>query len=90
MFEQMKELEIARARTPVTDHATSTADDQPDIRPPSFPVPLKDASINEGSKFTFMCRVQGAPEPHVYWLKDGVKIENNPDYKVSLRRHGEI
>nr|CAD7575774.1 unnamed protein product [Timema californicum] len=47
---------------------------------PVFTLPLCDAIIQEGDKFTFECRVTGVPKPEVTWYKDGIFIQNNPDY----------
>jgi Immunoglobulin I-set domain len=44
--------------------------------------PLTDATIQEGNKFIFECIVAGYPEPSIEWLKDGISIENNSDYKT--------
>lgn len=49
---------------------------------PEFTVLLTDAVVPEGSKFTFECQVVGDPEPDVTWYKDGMSIQNNPDYKT--------
>ncbi|XP_075228866.1 zormin isoform X2 [Lycorma delicatula] len=51
--------------------------------PPSFVIPLvENAIIDEGNKFTFECRVTGIPVPEISWLKDGISIQNNPDYQT--------
>nr|CAD7455194.1 unnamed protein product [Timema tahoe] len=47
---------------------------------PVFTLPLCDAIIQEGDKFIFECRVTGVPKPEVTWYKDGIFIQNNPDY----------
>lgn len=50
---------------------------------PVFVKPLKDAVTRENDKFTFECEVTGSPEPSIEWYKDGILIQNNPDYKTS-------
>lgn len=52
--------------------------------PPVFVQPLKDATIKEGDRFTFQCSVTGNPEPTVEWFKDGLSIQNNPDYRQTF------
>ncbi|XP_050486180.1 titin isoform X2 [Bombus huntii] len=47
---------------------------------PEFTVPLHDATVQEGEKFTFQCNLVGQPTPEVVWYKDGISILNNPDY----------
>lgn len=54
--------------------------------PPTFVRPLVDAVIQEGDRFTFQCAVVGNPEPTVEWFKDGLSIQNNPDYKQTFDR----
>ncbi|XP_050335990.1 titin homolog isoform X3 [Bactrocera neohumeralis] len=53
---------------------------------PRFNRQLKDAITREGDKFTFECEVVGNPEPAVEWFKDGISIQNNPDYKTTYER----
>ncbi|XP_046998678.1 muscle M-line assembly protein unc-89 isoform X3 [Schistocerca americana] len=52
---------------------------------PVFSVPLNDAVIQEGEKFTFRCCVTGTPMPEVIWYKDGISIQNNPDYQTTFK-----
>lgn len=52
--------------------------------PPTFVRPLKDATIKEGDRFTFQCTVTGNPPPAVEWFKDGLSIQNNPDYRQTI------
>ncbi|XP_054013283.1 titin isoform X3 [Hylaeus anthracinus] len=47
---------------------------------PEFSIPLNDATVQEGEKFTFQCNLIGHPLPEVVWYKDGISILNNPDY----------
>ncbi|KAJ1525037.1 hypothetical protein ONE63_009883 [Megalurothrips usitatus] len=67
-----------------------SSDETPDIKeekeiliPAEFTEPLKDASIQEGGKFTFECKVTGKPAPEIVWEKDGISISNNPDYMTT-------
>lgn len=53
-----------------------------EYEPPYFTQPLCDATIEEGQKFTFECAVTGFPDPQIEWLKDGISIQNNSDYKT--------
>ncbi|KYB28240.1 SEC14 domain and spectrin repeat-containing protein 1-like Protein [Tribolium castaneum] len=57
---------------------------KPKIEAPVFTSPLSDAIIQEGSRFTFMCHVTGTPVPVVTWFKDGISIQNNPDYQTTF------
>ncbi|XP_076758852.1 uncharacterized protein LOC143428086 isoform X1 [Xylocopa sonorina] len=53
-----------------------------DVSPlaPQFTIPLNDATVQEGEKFTFQCDLIGRPVPEIVWYKDGISILNNPDY----------
>uniref|UniRef100_A0A1B0CIV6 Ig-like domain-containing protein n=2 Tax=Lutzomyia longipalpis TaxID=7200 RepID=A0A1B0CIV6_LUTLO len=50
---------------------------------PIFTQTLTDATIQEGERFTFDCAVTGSPEPAIEWLKDGISIQSNSDYKTT-------
>lgn len=54
------------------------------LEAPVFTSPLTYAVIQEGYKFTFICRVVGTPLPVVTWFKDGISIQNNPDYQTTF------
>ncbi|XP_063235498.1 titin isoform X2 [Bacillus rossius redtenbacheri] len=62
-------------------------DEQPKPVAPIFTLPLCDAAVSEGEKVTFECRVTGIPMPEVVWYKDGISIQNNPDYQTTFE-HG--
>lgn len=47
---------------------------------PEFTIPLNDATVQEGERFTFQCNLVGHPLPEIIWYKDGISILNNPDY----------
>lgn len=53
---------------------------------PEFTIPLNDATVQEGEKFTFECRLIGYPIPEVVWYKDGISILNNPDYLTTFHQ----
>uniref|UniRef100_A0A915IUQ6 Ig-like domain-containing protein n=1 Tax=Romanomermis culicivorax TaxID=13658 RepID=A0A915IUQ6_ROMCU len=52
---------------------------------PRFVQPLSDGQVTEGSRFEFICQVEGQPMPNVAWFKDGIAISSNPDYQTSFR-----
>ncbi|XP_046833268.1 uncharacterized protein LOC124430549 isoform X7 [Vespa crabro] len=53
---------------------------------PEFTIPLNDATVQEGERFTFECRLIGYPIPEVVWYKDGISILNNPDYLTTFHQ----
>ncbi|KAK7077497.1 hypothetical protein SK128_026425 [Halocaridina rubra] len=90
------EIEIQTEAVPMPDEEPPTQDDLPppkkvkliDDEPqpmaPIFMTPLVGATVTEGVKFSFECRVIGFPMPEVEWLKDNMSITANPDYKTSF------
>lgn len=73
----VQKIEISTTAPTETEHVIET------LRAPEFTTALSDAVIQEGSKFTFICRVTGNPTPAVTWYKDGISIQNNPDYQTT-------
>ncbi|XP_068215232.1 uncharacterized protein [Palaemon carinicauda] len=59
-------------------------DEEPQPMAPVFMTPLVGATVTEGVKFSFECRVIGFPMPEVEWLKDNMSITANPDYKTTF------
>lgn len=54
------------------------------LLPPSFVVPLIDASISEHQNHEFHCKVTGNPLPVVQWYRDDVCIESMPNYEITF------
>ncbi|XP_042205940.1 titin-like isoform X2 [Homarus americanus] len=89
------EIEIQTEAIPLPDEEPSRQEDTPPLKkakliddepqpmPPVFLTPLVGATVTEGVKFTFECKVLGMPMPEVEWLKDNMSITANPDYKTS-------
>ncbi|KAK5973290.1 hypothetical protein GCK32_013682, partial [Trichostrongylus colubriformis] len=51
------------------------------IRAPQIITKLTDAQVDEGSRFEFVARIEGEPEPKITWLKDGIDVKSNIDYR---------
>uniref|UniRef100_A0A1I7XJH7 Ig-like domain-containing protein n=1 Tax=Heterorhabditis bacteriophora TaxID=37862 RepID=A0A1I7XJH7_HETBA len=51
------------------------------IQAPQLFTSLRDAQVDEGSRFEFAARIEGDPEPVISWLKDGIDVKNNIDYR---------
>lgn len=73
----VQKIEISTTAPSEKEHVIET------LRAPEFTTALSDAVIQEGSKFTFICRVTGNPIPVVTWYKDGISIQSNPDYQTT-------
>ncbi|PAV58522.1 hypothetical protein WR25_25180 isoform C [Diploscapter pachys] len=48
---------------------------------PKIIIPLRDAEIDEGSRFEFAARIDSQPEAVITWLKDGIDVKSNMDYR---------
>lgn len=69
------EAEAAKAAAAAAQQAAKLAEaamkaipPEPPQRPPRFIRHLADAEINEGTKFTFECEVDGYPMPQVIYI----------------------
>ncbi|VDN97244.1 unnamed protein product, partial [Rodentolepis nana] len=49
---------------------------------PRFIRPLRSTNVNENEPVMLECRATGQPTPQISWFKDGVNIDNNPDYVI--------
>ncbi|XP_058831727.1 titin isoform X6 [Topomyia yanbarensis] len=50
----------------------------------TIPQPLSDVTVQEGQRVQLQCVIFGHPPPAIEWFKDGISIQNNPDYKTSF------
>lgn len=50
---------------------------------PFFEEPIHNTECKEGQSVTLRCRVAGHPPPQISWLKDGVRLENCPDFVIT-------
>uniref|UniRef100_A0A914RBS0 Ig-like domain-containing protein n=1 Tax=Panagrolaimus davidi TaxID=227884 RepID=A0A914RBS0_9BILA len=51
---------------------------------PRLVTELRDAQIDEGSRFQFAARIEAEPEPKITWTKDGMDVKTNVDYRQSF------
>ena len=51
---------------------------------PYFEIELKDTSLMEGDQCLMTAKVGGDPLPRLTWFKDGVSVEQNPDYQTRI------
>lgn len=54
--------------------------------PPSFTQLLQSAVIQEGQRAVLECKITGFPEPKIEWLKDGISIDGNHDYRTTYNK----
>ncbi|KAK6048084.1 immunoglobulin I-set domain protein [Cooperia oncophora] len=51
------------------------------IRAPQILTNSDARGVDEGSRFEFVARIEGEPEPKITWLKDGIDVKSNIDYR---------
>ncbi|CAI5451883.1 unnamed protein product [Caenorhabditis angaria] len=51
------------------------------VQAPQILTRLEDSEVDEGCKFEFAARIEGEPEPVISWLKDGIDVKSNIDYR---------
>ncbi|XP_039180605.1 myopalladin isoform X2 [Crotalus tigris] len=85
---------------PLTKHAVSVPvyqnqsptnylqglDGRPLIAAPVFTKMLQNISASEGQLVVFECRVKGAPSPKVEWYREGMLIEDSPDFRILQKK----
>ncbi|VDN42145.1 unnamed protein product [Gongylonema pulchrum] len=54
------------------------------VKAPVITSHLRDAQIDEGSKFEFAARIEGEPLPEIRWFKDGRDVKDNIDYRTAF------
>ncbi|KAL1022126.1 hypothetical protein UPYG_G00022460 [Umbra pygmaea] len=56
--------------------------------PPSFQVALTDKAVTEGQEVTMSVKVQGHPQPMVYWLRDRVTLKTTGRFIIREMEDG--
>ncbi|UMM36442.1 hypothetical protein L5515_008606 [Caenorhabditis briggsae] len=51
------------------------------VQAPQILTQLKDDEVDEGCRYEFLARINGEPEPKISWLKDGIDVKSNMDYR---------
>ncbi|KAF1750649.1 hypothetical protein GCK72_017200 [Caenorhabditis remanei] len=51
------------------------------VQAPQILTQLKDDEVDEGCRYEFSARINGEPEPKISWLKDGIDVKSNMDYR---------
>uniref|UniRef100_A0A915PMF1 Ig-like domain-containing protein n=1 Tax=Setaria digitata TaxID=48799 RepID=A0A915PMF1_9BILA len=54
------------------------------MKAPEITSHLRDAQIDEGSRFEFVTYIKGQPVPEVQWFKDGRNVKDNVDYRTAF------
>ncbi|XP_014430392.2 palladin isoform X3 [Pelodiscus sinensis] len=53
---------------------------------PIFTKELQNYTASEGQVVVLECRVRGAPPLHVEWFRQGVEIEDSPDFRILQKK----
>ncbi|XP_033621445.1 palladin-like [Fukomys damarensis] len=54
--------------------------------PPVFTKELQNTTASEGQVVVLECRVRGAPPLHVQWFRQGVEIQDSPDFRILQKK----
>ncbi|KAF7244170.1 Palladin [Varanus komodoensis] len=62
------------------------------IQPISVPnqQELQNSTASEGQVVVLECRVKGAPPLHVNWFRQGIEIQDSPDFRILQKRTGNM
>uniref|UniRef100_A0A914BWB4 Ig-like domain-containing protein n=1 Tax=Acrobeloides nanus TaxID=290746 RepID=A0A914BWB4_9BILA len=74
--ERLRQLQKKVTETFITEQLTETQ------RAPRLVTELRDVQVEEGTRFEFAAKIDAAPEPRVTWLKDGIDVKDNADYRT--------
>uniref|UniRef100_A0A6J0UMC5 Palladin isoform X1 n=4 Tax=Pogona vitticeps TaxID=103695 RepID=A0A6J0UMC5_9SAUR len=53
---------------------------------PIFTKELQNSTATEGQVVVLECRVRGAPPVHVLWFRQGVEIQDSPDFRILQKK----
>lgn len=84
--ETVEIVEIEEIITTVAEGIERQSPEKLNVNPPEFVLPLNNATVKEGEKFLFECKVTGNPTPKITWWKEGISVDNNPDYQTKFNR----
>ncbi|NXM74602.1 PALLD protein, partial [Serilophus lunatus] len=59
---------------------------KPIYSPPIFTKELQNSTASEGQVVVFECRVRGPPPIHVKWFRQGVEIQDSPDFRILQKK----
>ncbi|XP_007245389.3 palladin isoform X3 [Astyanax mexicanus] len=72
-----------RVQSPV---ASQYAGDGLIAGPPTFTKLLQDAQASEGQVVVLECRVRGSPPVQVQWFRQGLEIQDSPDFRILQKK----
>ncbi|NXE74298.1 PALLD protein, partial [Cochlearius cochlearius] len=59
---------------------------KPNYSAPVFTKELQNSTASEGQVVVLECRVRGLPPIHVKWFRQGVEIQDSPDFRVLQKK----
>ncbi|XP_021120575.1 palladin isoform X3 [Heterocephalus glaber] len=54
--------------------------------PPVFTKELQNTAASEGQVVVLECRIRGAPPLHVQWFRQGIEIQDSPDFRILQKK----
>ncbi|KAM6401310.1 palladin isoform 3-T5 [Pluvialis apricaria] len=59
---------------------------KPNFSAPIFTKELQNSTASEGQVVVLECRVRGPPPIHVKWFRQGVEIQDSPDFRILQKK----
>ncbi|NXM39419.1 PALLD protein, partial [Gymnorhina tibicen] len=59
---------------------------KPSYSAPIFTKELQNATASEGQVVVLECRVRGPPPIHVKWFRQGIEIQDSPDFRILQKK----
>ncbi|NXE36788.1 PALLD protein, partial [Ptilorrhoa leucosticta] len=59
---------------------------KPIYSPPIFTKELQNVTASEGQVVVLECRVRGPPPIHVKWFRQGIEIQDSPDFRILQKK----
>ncbi|XP_044286643.1 palladin isoform X2 [Varanus komodoensis] len=59
---------------------------KPSHAAPTFTKELQNSTASEGQVVVLECRVKGAPPLHVNWFRQGIEIQDSPDFRILQKK----
>ncbi|XP_010155418.1 PREDICTED: palladin-like, partial [Eurypyga helias] len=65
-----------------TSYLHSVDGPKPIYSAPIFTKELQNSTASEGQVVVLECRVRGPPPIHVKWFRQGIEIQDSPDFRI--------
>ena len=81
---RLKQIQTKLTTTQTSETFIEEGSKQVHQKAPRLVTELRDAQIDEGSRFQFAARIESEAEPKITWTKDEMDVKTNVDYRQSF------